>query len=138
MYTLGEAAKATSKSKSTIFRAIKAGRVSASKNALGKYEIDPAELHRVYRETNDMEQNANPRNAEETVRNRAELAAVRQLAEERQRQLEDQRKTIDDLRSRLDQESEERRKLSIALLPMREQPKPPELHPGFWRRLVGG
>lgn len=47
-YTLGEAAKATGKDKSTISRAIKKGTISAGKDAHERYDIDPAELHRVY------------------------------------------------------------------------------------------
>ena len=47
-YTLGEAARATGKSKTTIQRAIKGGRVSAEKSDSGSYSIDPAELHRVF------------------------------------------------------------------------------------------
>jgi hypothetical protein len=47
-YTLGEATKATGVSKTSLHRAIKSGRISATKNAAGVWEIDPAELHRVY------------------------------------------------------------------------------------------
>jgi len=47
-YTLGEATKATGISKTSLQRAVKSGKVSATKNALGVWEIDPAELHRVY------------------------------------------------------------------------------------------
>ena len=47
-YTLGDAAKATGKSKPTISRAIKNGTISAIKNENGSYSIDPSELHRVY------------------------------------------------------------------------------------------
>jgi hypothetical protein len=47
-YTLGTAARATGLSKSTIHRAIKAGRVSAGRSDTGDYAIDPAELHRVF------------------------------------------------------------------------------------------
>jgi len=48
VYTLGEAAKATGKSKAAISKAIKSGRISASKQTDGVYKIDPSELHRVY------------------------------------------------------------------------------------------
>lgn len=48
VYTLGEAAKATGKSKATISKAIKSGRVSARKDESGTFHIDPSELHRVY------------------------------------------------------------------------------------------
>lgn len=48
MYTLGQAEQATGKRKSTIANAIKKGRISAKKNDAGEWQIDPAELHRVY------------------------------------------------------------------------------------------
>lgn len=47
-YTLGDAAKATGKSKTTLHRAIKSGKISATKAENGSYSIDPAELHRVF------------------------------------------------------------------------------------------
>lgn len=48
MYTLGSAARAAGVSKSTINRAIKRGTISARSKEGGVYEIDPAELHRVF------------------------------------------------------------------------------------------
>lgn len=47
-YTLGMAAKATGKSKTTIQRAIAKGTISAHKEKNGQYSIDPSELHRVF------------------------------------------------------------------------------------------
>lgn len=47
-YTLNDAAKAAGKSKTTIHRAVKSGKISASKTASGAYSIEPAELHRVF------------------------------------------------------------------------------------------
>lgn len=47
-YTLGSAAKATGKSKTTIQRAIAKGRISAQKDDSGRYVIEPSELHRVF------------------------------------------------------------------------------------------
>jgi hypothetical protein len=47
-YTLGQAAKATGKSKTTIQRAVAKGRISAKKDTSGAYQIDPSELHRVF------------------------------------------------------------------------------------------
>lgn len=46
--TLRQAAELTGKSKSTLTRAIKSGRLSASRDAEGMYAINPAELARVY------------------------------------------------------------------------------------------
>jgi hypothetical protein len=48
MYTVGAAARATGKAKSTISHDIKRSRLSAIRNANGTLAIDPAELHRVY------------------------------------------------------------------------------------------
>lgn len=47
-YTLGTAAKATGKSKTTIQRAIAKGQISADRQVSGGYSIDPSELHRVF------------------------------------------------------------------------------------------
>jgi hypothetical protein len=48
MYSLGQAARAVGKAKSTISRDVKSGKVSAVRNTDGSVSIDPAELHRVY------------------------------------------------------------------------------------------
>jgi hypothetical protein len=48
-YTLGEAAKATGMSKSSVLRAIKSHKISAAKDEVnGVWLIEPAELHRLY------------------------------------------------------------------------------------------
>ena len=46
--SLSQAAKLTGKSKSTINRAIKTGKISATRHANGSYSIDPAELSRAF------------------------------------------------------------------------------------------
>lgn len=48
MYNLVSAAAATGVNRTTILRAIKAGRISAQRDAQGGWEVDPAELHRVF------------------------------------------------------------------------------------------
>jgi excisionase family DNA binding protein len=48
MLSLSEAAKAAGVSKSTIWRACKAGRLSSTRIDTGDIKIDPAELHRVF------------------------------------------------------------------------------------------
>ena len=50
-YTLGTASKATGKSKATVLRSIRSGKISAEKDANGVWHIEPSELHRVYPET---------------------------------------------------------------------------------------
>ena len=69
--TLSQAAKASGKSKSTLSRAIKMGRLSAARLDDGNFSIDPAELFRVYPATtknpydeHPVEQGATPVPAE--------------------------------------------------------------------------
>ena len=141
-YTLSQAAEATGKNKATIQRAIKSGKISAPKNSSGAYEIDPAELHRVFDATAQrvaQHPNATTRNTNVTGRNSpdnnalqriAELEKELAVAEERKNGLEGQlhhlSETVDDLRNRLDQ-SEGR----VTALLSDQRPR------GFWRRLFG-
>lgn len=48
MLSLSGAARETRVSKSTIYRAVKSGKLSAKRNEDGEYEIDPSELFRVF------------------------------------------------------------------------------------------
>jgi hypothetical protein len=48
MMSLSEAAKSIAHNKCTVWRAIKAGRLSATKTEAGKFQIDPAELNRAF------------------------------------------------------------------------------------------
>jgi len=89
-YTLGEAAIACGKSKSTLSKAIKAGKISAFKNDHGAFEIEPSELFRLYPptpppieqntiETAGVEQKETPEN----TNNIEMLEAKLQMANER-------------------------------------------------------
>lgn len=105
-YTLGTAAKATGKAKSTILRAIKSGTISATKSHDGSYEIEPSELHRVFEPNGAQLASSNDAQPNEehsaTLRIRLEV-----LETERQRERDQMQATIDDLRARLDR-SEDR------------------------------
>lgn len=103
-YTLGQAAKATGKSKSTLQVAIKKGRVSATQNETGQYQIDPAELHRVYPPISQTDRTAGPKSEQDrTARTAEELAEIRGL----QIRLEVMEQLIAELRG--DKEKAERR-----------------------------
>lgn len=115
-YSLSEAAKATGKNKTTIQRAIKRGKISASKGAVGSYEIDPSELHRVFPPTvaqrdDQHTQSNNTQQVKFTAESNyidhiVELEKELAVARERANRLEDQKDqmvdTINDLRKRLD------------------------------------
>lgn len=115
-YSLSEAAKATGKNKTTIQRSIKNGRISASKGDRGSYEIDPAELHRVFpiivAQPDAQHRKSNETQQTELTHNNSHLNRVAELekelavAHERANGLEAQKDqmadTISDLRKRLD------------------------------------
>jgi hypothetical protein len=48
MYTIATAAAAVGRHKNAILRAIGTGKFSALKDENGEWQIDPAELHRIY------------------------------------------------------------------------------------------
>jgi hypothetical protein len=81
-YSLSEAATACGVYKSTILRSIKAGRLTGTKDALGQWRIEPAELHRVYQlaQRNDADGNGTRHGATAALieaQHRAELAEHR-------------------------------------------------------------
>ena len=98
VYTLGEAAKATGKSKATISKTIKSGRISAQKDETGTFHIDPSELHRVYppavysEQKETLTNTPHKANIDGTIR---ELQARLEAAQER---LSDKETVIADLR----------------------------------------
>lgn len=115
-YSLSKAAEAAGKNKTTIQRAIKNGKISAIKGELGSYEIDPAELHRVFPPTvaqrvaqhpqsNDTQQDKFP-SINSTLTRILELEKELAVAHEHANGLEAQKDqmtdTINDLRKRLD------------------------------------
>lgn len=128
-YTLKEAAKATGKSKTTIHRALKSGRISAAKLDSGAYAIEPAELHRVF-------PIAPPeRNEEHSTRNKKERlhsavgtlqTQLETIEKERERERQQLLETLADLR----EDRDRWRQQATALL----EDKRPK---GFWARLRG-
>ena len=112
--TLGQAAKEANKAKSTILDAIKSGKLSAPRGDKGQYEIDPAELFRVYQKT---EQKPNIRTETVPLENDAKTALLLQKIEfleqkvgniegdrdnlrgERDRERKQLQETIDNLRA---------------------------------------
>lgn len=98
VYTLGDAAKATGKSKATISKAIKNGRISATKDETGTFQIDPAELHRVYPPTVSGERNETP---PETQGEQEKFGLIRELQarlEAAHERIADKEAVITDLR----------------------------------------
>ena len=100
-YTLGDAAKAVGKSKTTLHRAIKSGRISAAKLDDGSYAIDPSELHRVFPPvTVGTPNEVFPRNETEHQSNTSETLRIQLEMQEKERERERAllQETIADLR----------------------------------------
>lgn len=138
MYTLGTAAKAAGKNKSTILRAIKNGVISVTKRPQGDYQIDPAELHRVYPPVASgvAAQPATHLGATpDTTLLQAEIRELQAKLEAAEERLKDRVDVIDDLRRRLDAEEEERRQLTRLLTDQRAKPEPPGTT-GLWQRKI--
>ncbi len=150
-FTLNQAAKACHKSKSAILEAIRSGRLSASRNDKNQWQIDPAELFRVYPARTSTEPPYQvdyhrpepiPTTPENHPTTAIMLDKIASIEAERDRERQQLQNTIDDLRRRLDQESEERRKLTMLLTHQPEPPpaatsKAPPEDSMLWRKLFG-
>ena len=127
-YTLGDAAKATGKSKTTLHRAIKSGKISAVKSEDGSYSIDPSELHRVFSPVTQVtpkevilrDATEHQSNTLETLRSQLEMQG-----KERERERALLQETIADLR-------EDRDKWRQQATGMLENHRPKS----FFRRLI--
>ena len=129
--SLAEAAAATGTNRTTILRAIKAGKVSASRDAHGAWVVEPAELHRVYPPVDARtpgDRTATPYRAQ--IAAAAQIAALRETADLMRAQLEDVRKDRDHWR---DQAQAATRQLADARTSATPEPAPRR----WWKRLVG-
>ena len=126
-----EAADLVGMSKAGIFKAIKTGKVSATKNGNGEWRIEPVELFRVYQPvSNGLHQSPLPSVQQDIPQSTGSL----------QREVDLLREMVTDLRSRLDEEIQERRKLTNILTETHSptQAVAPERKRSWWVRLFGG
>ena len=101
-YTLATAAIATGKSKATIHRAVKSGKISSTRTFSGIYEIDASELHRVFEIINVKQndtKNDTESNANDTMMNVALLAQENEFLRQ---QLNREKDLVNNLTTRLD------------------------------------
>jgi hypothetical protein len=136
MLTLTQAAKEVGRTRSTIFKSIKSGRLSATKDAQGHLLIDPVELYRVYvavnvSQGNQTEQGDIVNDTQEIVFLRRENELLRQQALLDREQLERERQQADHWRNQAT--------MLLTHQPQQVQPEPvtkPEVSL-LWRKLFG-
>jgi hypothetical protein len=100
-YSLSNAEAACGIYKSTVLRSIKSGRLTATKDALGQWRIEPAELHRVYPpvQSNDADSNGTRHGATaEVATATAALIVARDRAELAEQRLADFKVMFEDMR----------------------------------------
>lgn len=152
-YTLGQAAKATGKSKTQIARAVESGKISAERDGpTGPYSIDAAELHRVYpmvTDTGDSDADAErsetppvtPETASDTGGLAVEVAVLREklrlLETYSEREREQLNRQIEDLRQDREKWREQAERATRLLPPPTMAPPAPVASPDRpkgWRR----
>lgn len=126
VYTLGEAAKATGKSKATISKAIKSGRISATKGETGAFAIDPAELHRVYPITVEGEREETKKSTGANGKDDGLIRELQARLEAAQERLSDKESVIADLK-----EDRDRWRQQATTLLTDQRPK------GIFKKLLG-
>lgn len=112
LLTLNQAAKAAKKSKSTLSDAINSGRLSAFRNDKNQWQINSDDLFRVYPQTGRKPNEKTEADSSQTNEETAILRQQVELLEQRVNDIKDER---DDLRRRLNEEMDERRKLSALI-----------------------
>lgn len=128
---VAEAAAMVGKSRMALMKAIAKGKISGTRDVHGRWQIDPAELTRVYRVVassngNKPQEMADGSNLVATVLQvRLEALGARCI---------EQAATIDDLRAQRDQEQAERKQAQTQLVALLSGSKQST---GFWSRLFG-
>ena len=142
MFTLGQAAKETGKSKATLSRDIKKGKLSATKNEDGSYRINPAELFRVYKKINNSGTVANGTPETGETYNKIErLQTELNFKDEKITSLENQLQEVKADRAKWQKQAE-----SVTALLTHQKEKPQQevskkaqqpQQMSFWNRLLG-
>ena len=100
-YSMRQAAEVCGKSRTTLHRALKSGRMSGKQDeATGEWSIDPSELRRVFPWTRSVHEHQSTDVLGEYTPRTDEVMAVKVAMLEDQ--LERERETVADLRKRLD------------------------------------
>jgi hypothetical protein len=115
-FTLNQAAREVGLAKATLWRAIKSGKISASKDLNGVYEVDGAELFRVFQKETDnvsKKQHATPENDTDTALTQ-KIEMLECVIQSKDSLINAQSEWLKELKSRLDESERERRETGTA------------------------
>ena len=112
LLTLSQAAKVAKKSKSTLHEAIHSGRLKASHNDKKQWQIDPDDLLKLYPQN---ERKTNEEIESHFNRPNDNIAVLQQKIERLEQTLSEVNIERNELQNRLNEEKEERRKLTACL-----------------------
>jgi hypothetical protein len=131
MLTLGQAARMTGKGKTTLTRAIRAGRLSATRRDDGGYLIDPSELTRVYdvtpetgAATGDAVHRATSEGDSSDSELKASLADAEAKVEGLKALLSERDRLLDEVRASRDDWKAQTERLTLALAAPQPTPQP--------------
>ena len=133
LLTLGKAAKLCGRSKPTLSKALKEGRLSYVKKTKAGYQIDPSELSRVFPYSSPNAKFDQKKNLEDNTANATENSVLKAKLEAAEQRFSDAEKTIDDLRARLDKSEAARERQDLVLADLRDG----AARKGFFRKLFG-
>lgn len=137
IFPVAEAAKRAGVERTTLYRKLKKGEISAHSDPSGNKLVEASELLRLYPDA-DLSEDFATENQQLRESGIQQLATdnenrllqreievrdekISALEQERERERRDAQATIDDLRRRLDQEAAERRRLTLMLTDQRER-----------------
>jgi excisionase family DNA binding protein len=127
MFTLGTAAKHVGKSKPTISKAIKDGKLSATK-VNGVYQIDPSELDRAFPRNSPSEAQISPLRASSRS---IDVALAEQRNSHLEAAVEDLKARLDDMKAERDQAVQDAREDRARVVALLEDQRPKSL----WSKL---
>jgi excisionase family DNA binding protein len=127
MFTLGTAAKHVGKSKPTISKAIKDGKLSATK-VNGVYQIDPSELTRAFPSNIPSEAQTGPLRASSRS---VDVALAEQHNEHLEAAVEDLKARLDEMKAERDQAMQDAREDRARVVALLEDQRPKSL----WSKL---
>ena len=130
-YTAGQAAKAAGVATATITRALKRGTISGTKGPDGAWQIEPAELHRVFPALAPQERERPFTQEHERPVQEAERAGEI-------RAMQDQLAALEDALADVREDRDQWRKMAerLALAPPERQPAQQPAR-SLWQRLLG-